>query len=49
MIDNILSFDDERYQKEIDRFLVDRGCVERGDATMRVVDLIEDVMSGRNK
>lgn len=49
IIDNILSFDDAHYQKEIDRFLADRGCIERGDATVKVVDLIEKVMSGKNK
>ncbi len=44
LADNILNFDNEKYQKDIDNFLADKGCIEDGHASERVVDLIEKIM-----
>ena len=41
---NILNFDNEKYQKEIALFLKDKGCIEDGHASERIVDLIEKIM-----
>lgn len=49
LIENILNFDMDKYQKDVDRFLFDRGCTEDGHATERVVDLIEQVMDSNFK
>ena len=38
------TFDDEKYQKDITNFLEDKGCMEDGHASERVVDLIEQIM-----
>ena len=34
----------EKYQKDITNFLEDKGCMEDGHASERVVDLIEQIM-----
>lgn len=44
LADNILNFDNDKYQKDIDNFLADKGCMEDGHASERVVDLIEKIM-----
>ncbi len=44
LANNILNFDNEKYQKDIDKFLADKGCMEDGHASERVVDLIEKIM-----
>ena len=44
LANNILNFDNEKYQKDIDLFLADKGCMEDGHASERVVDLIEKIM-----
>ena len=41
---NILNFDNEKYQKEVALFLKDKGCIEDGHASERIVDLIEKIM-----
>lgn len=40
MINNILNFDDKKYQKDVDKFLKDRGCFEKGVACKKTVDKI---------
>lgn len=40
LIENIKSFDDKSYQKKVEQFLLDKGCVEDGKASQRVSDLI---------
>ena len=44
LVENVLNFDDEKYQKDITEFLEDKGCMEDGHASERVVDLIEQIM-----
>lgn len=46
-VHNILNFDEKKYEKERKRFLKDRGCVEKGDASKKVVDLI--INNGKKK
>lgn len=45
LINNILNFDNEKYQEKVKIFLQDKGCIEDGHASERVVDLIEELMS----
>lgn len=42
---NIIDFDNEKYQEDAERFLKDRGCYEDGHASERVVDLIEKIIN----
>lgn len=44
LVENVLNFDNEKYQKDITDFLEDKGCMEDGHASERVVDLIEQIM-----
>lgn len=44
LIQNILDFDNEKYKREVEEFLTDKGCVEDGHATERVVDLIKEII-----
>lgn len=44
LIQNILDFDNEKYKREVEEFLTDKGCVEDGNATERVVDLIKEII-----
>jgi len=39
-----LNFDEEKYKKEVEQFLIDKGCMEDGHAAERVADLIEEIM-----
>lgn len=43
---NILGFDNDNYKKEIASFLKLKGCMEDGQASERVVDLIENIVQG---
>lgn len=45
---NILNFDLAKYQENVEAFLKDKGCIEDGHASERVVDLIEKIMKGEN-
>ena len=45
---NIENFDSELYNKELEIFLQDKGCIEDGHASERVVDLIEKIMKEGN-
>ena len=40
----IMAFDPAAYDKEIDRFLNDRGCYENGDAAVKIADKICELM-----
>ena len=42
--ENILNFDYETYKQKVEEFLKDKGCMEDGHASERVVDLIENIM-----
>jgi len=44
LIKQISSFNNKKYQKRIDEFLVERGCFEKGDASKRTVDKIKELM-----
>jgi CDP-glycerol glycerophosphotransferase len=43
---NILNFDLENYQERVEKFWKEKGCIEDGHASERVVDLIEQIMKG---
>lgn len=40
----VLSFDEEKYQPDVDRFLEARGCYEKGTAAKEIVDKIKEIM-----
>lgn len=42
---NIEKFDNEKYQKDIEAFLKEKGCMEDGHASERVVDFIEEIIN----
>ena len=44
MIENIENFDVEKYKKEIEEFIKNKGCTEDGHASERTADLIEEIM-----
>lgn len=44
LINNILSFDNELYQKNVESFLQEKGCIDDGHASERVVDKIMELM-----
>lgn len=46
---NILKFDMDKYSLEVEQFLKDKGCMEDGLASKRVVDLIEKIMRNGNE
>ncbi len=46
LIENIENFDNEKYRREVEKFLEEKGCIEDGHASERVVDLIEEIMKG---
>lgn len=39
----IENFDYEKYKRELNKFLKDKGCIEDGNASTRIVDLIESI------
>jgi len=41
----VLSFDDKKYQPEIDKFLEARGCYEKGTAAKQIVENIKKIMN----
>ena len=45
LVENIKNFDYEDYYKKVDEFLKGKGCIEDGNASKRVVDLIEELMA----
>lgn len=46
---NILEFNEKDYQMNVSAFLERRGCCEKGNASQRVVDLIEKIIYGEIK
>lgn len=48
LIENILSFDNESFVRKCDEFLKDKGCIDDGHASERIVDFIEKLMRGEN-
>ena len=45
---NIESFDIDQFKQKIDSFLQEKGSMEDGHASQRVVDLIEQIMKEEN-
>ena len=46
LIEEIMAFDEENFRKEVERFLNDRGCIDDGHASEKIVDLMEKVAYG---
>lgn len=46
LIENILNFDNETFVKDCDAFLKDKGCIDDGHASERIVDAVEQIMRG---
>lgn len=44
LIDQIAIFDEETYLHQLERFLEDKGCIDDGEASRRVVDKILELM-----
>ena len=44
LIENIQNFDMTKYQQNVEQFLQEKGCMEDGQASERVVDLVEELM-----
>ena len=45
LVERIINFDREKYQEKVSSFLVDKGCIEDGNASKRIVDKIQELMS----
>ena len=45
LIKNIENFDNDKYKIEVEEFLKEKGCIEDGHASERVVNLIKDLMN----
>lgn len=45
LVQKILEFDNEKYQKDIVYFLEERGCMEDGQASKRIVEKIKELMA----
>ena len=45
LLENIKNFNLNRYQVKVEEFLKEKGCMEDGHASERVVDLIEELMN----
>ncbi len=46
MVENIKNFDYEKYKRERKEFLDEKGCIDDGNASKKVVELIKQIMSG---
>ena len=44
LIDNILSFKDDHFEEECKAFLEDKGCIDDGLSSKRIVDVIEKII-----
>lgn len=44
LIENIMCFDNEKYLKDLENFLIDKGCIEDGNASKRSVDKILEIV-----
>lgn len=49
MLENIQKFDEKLYQEKRDIFLSGKGCIEDGNASVRVCDLIESALANGKK
>ncbi len=46
LIDNILNFKDTHFEEDCTAFLEDKGCMDDGLASRRIVDALEKIMKG---
>ena len=46
---NILNFDNEKYEREVNEFLKEKGCIDDGNASKKVVEIIKKVMENINE
>lgn len=46
LISNILDFSETVYLEKLEQFLQDKGCIEDGHASERVVELIKEIIEG---
>lgn len=46
LYENILNFDEEVFGRKCEEFLSDKGCIDDGHASERIVDAIERIMKG---
>ena len=46
LIDQILNFKDDHFEEACNAFLADKGCIDDGHASERIVDAIEKIMRG---
>lgn len=44
LAERIRAFDDDKYQKDVDRFLKERGCMEDGQASKRIAEKIHELI-----
>lgn len=44
MVENIKNFNTEIYLKKVEEFLKEKGCIENGHASEKVVELIKDII-----
>lgn len=44
LVNNILTFNEEKYQSDLEKFLIDKGSVEDGYACKRTVEKIHEIM-----
>lgn len=44
LVENIRRFDNVKYQHDIDLFLKEKGCIEDGEASRRVVELLSGIL-----
>lgn len=45
LINNISFFDEVKYKNDVENFLTEKGCMEDGQASKRIVDIIEEVIN----
>lgn len=46
LIKNIENFDNDKYQTKVEEFLKEKGCIDDGHASERVVKLIKEIING---
>ena len=44
MVNNIRNFDENKYKPQVDKFLQNKGCIDDGHASERVVNLIKQIL-----
>ncbi|MCD8245370.1 MAG: CDP-glycerol glycerophosphotransferase family protein [Parabacteroides sp.] len=49
LMQNIMMFNPESYMPKVEQFLNDKGCIEDGYASERIVDLIEGILNTKNE